>query len=65
MKGLLIFYINVGNLPSKKALTYVDEHKKICNVDGVIDAMKEQGFSCMWLPDRTGSTRVEFIALNF
>jgi hypothetical protein len=53
-KGLLVFHINVGNLPSEKAEDYIATVKKQIPSNRVPDE-----WGIMWLPCREGASRME------
>lgn len=59
IKGLLVFYIDIGTMPPYKAEAYIDRWK-----DGfrASEKLKEQGYEILWVPVRANSlTKIEMI----
>ena len=61
-KGLMVFYIEVGQLPPEKAEAFVNEQK--AQAGDLMKKMLSEGIEAVWLPVRPPAhTRVEFIAI--
>ena len=58
VKGLLIFYINIGTLTPSQAEAMIGRMKD--KIHKLIDRLPE-GWEAMWMPVRRGNTRVEKI----
>jgi hypothetical protein len=58
-RGILVFYINTGNLPASKAAQYV---KRLADQFGELDYSIP--IDRYWFPVKHGDTRVEFISFE-
>jgi hypothetical protein len=63
VEGLLIFYINLGNLPPFKAEAHMDRIKESLDMTNVIKRFKKV-CEVIWIPVSDGSTRVEYISFD-
>jgi hypothetical protein len=64
IKNLLVFHIDVGQLPPFKAEAFIERLKDSFNTDGIVDRLREQGHEILWLPCRpNSSTHVELVQL--
>jgi len=62
IKGILVYYIDVGQLPPYKAEAFIERVKDRCNKDNFLTRLKEQGYESFWIPVRPNSqTRVEMV----
>ena len=57
LKGLLVFHINVGQLPSDKVDQFVDKIKASCNLGNRVP----NEWKVIWLPGRDSPNRIEQI----
>lgn len=57
MKTRTIFYINIGNLPQKSAMKYLEEMKAHWNEQGKVIPDDQ----VMYIPVRESETRVEVL----
>jgi len=65
LKGILVFYIDVGQLPPFKAEAFVERMRDKLNERRMVDRLQKQGYEVMWLPVRPGSnTRIEMVPLS-
>lgn len=65
IKGIMVFYIDVGMLPPFKAEAYIDRYKDKLKQDGLIDQLRSQGYETLWVPVRPNSTtRIEMVPLS-
>jgi hypothetical protein len=65
IKGMLVFYIDVGQLPPFKAEAFVERWKDNCSRDGFFEKLKAQGYEMIFIPVRPNSqTRVEMVPLS-
>ncbi len=63
VRGCLVFYIDVGQLPPFKAEAFVERMKQQLNDrDGLCRIKKDQ--EVFFIPVRGGRTRVEYIPFN-
>jgi hypothetical protein len=63
MRGLVIFYIDVGTAPPSKAMAMIDDMKKMYK--DFIDKLKSNDYEPIFIPIRPNSnTRVDFIPLQ-
>jgi hypothetical protein len=63
MKGILVFYVDVGALSPSKAEAFVDRMKD--NLNNSLDRIKNEGYEILFIPIRPNSqTRVEIIPLE-
>jgi len=60
LKGVVVFYIDVGQLPPKKAQEFVDKLRE--QNKEFLDSLPED-VGELWLPVRNGNTRVESLSL--
>ena len=61
--GILVFYINVGQLSSENAKIFIDSQKSDFNND-LRSKLLEKGYEIIFVPIRDGNTRVEVINLG-
>lgn len=61
IKGLIVFYINVGQIPTEKAEEFVELHKE--KIKNIIEKLENTGWNLIFLPTRIGETRIEKIEL--
>jgi hypothetical protein len=60
LKGLMVFYVDVGQLAPTKAETFVDGMKE--KMSDTIQKLKDNGIEPIFIPVRPNShTRVEFV----
>lgn len=59
-KGILCFYINVGQLPPYKAEAFMERYKEKFLKDGEVS----KRFITFWIPTRTQPTRVEILPVG-
>jgi len=52
LNGLIVFYVNLGSLPPKKGEQHVLDYKAKLKEDGFLDRMKQNGFECLFVPNR-------------
>lgn len=63
MKGIIVFYIEVGTLPPAKAEMFI-ERVKAQNKE-IIEKLKADNYEALFVPLRPNSnTRVDFIPLD-
>lgn len=63
LKGILVFYVNVGQLPPEKAIDFVNKVKNNTNVRRISARLAKQDYEMLWLPIREGQTRMEVMPL--
>ena len=61
MKGILVFYVEAGQLPSEKSFELIERYKEGVNQDGALDELRKR-YDLLFLPSRHSDTRVEVIA---
>lgn len=59
LKGLVVFYIDVGQLPPFKAEEFIDRMKEKANLDRF-----PEEYGSMWIPIRAGKTRIEMLKFD-
>lgn len=59
LKGSLVLYLNVGNLPAKKCEEFVLNYKT--QLEEWITNCKNEGYSFVIVPQRDSDTRIEQI----
>ena len=65
LKGVLVFYQDVGQLPPFKTEAFLERVKDRFREDGFIKRLKDNGYEIMFLPVRPNSTtRVEMIPMS-
>lgn len=66
IKGILTFYIDVGNLDPFKADALLDHMKdNFDKQDNLTERLRQQGYECIWIPVRPNSqTRIELTNLS-
>lgn len=65
MKGMLVFYQDVGQLPPFKAEAFIERVKDRFREDGLLQKLKANGYEIMFLPVRPNSqTRVEMVPMS-
>jgi hypothetical protein len=62
LKGILVIYLNVGQLPPQKAEAFVERYKEKLNKGGFLDRLKAGGIEIMFVLNRE-TTAVELLKL--
>lgn len=60
LSGVIVFYVNVGTMPSKKSEDFLKAYKKNLKDEGFLDKMKDNGFEVIFVPNRD-VTHVELL----
>jgi hypothetical protein len=64
VKGLLVFYIDVGRLPPFRAEAFIDRMKEKFQDDQKRNFILPHDIGCFFVPVRGSHTRVDYIAFD-
>jgi len=65
LEGVMVFYVDVGQLPPYKAEAFIDRMKDQFGKTKTYKKLKKAGVDTIWMPVRPNSqTRVEFMPMT-
>lgn len=64
IKGIVVFYVNVKDMPSDKVENVITQIQQKVNEGDLLTRLKNNGYENMWVPCHDSPTRVEMLRIN-
>jgi len=61
IRKLLVYFIDVGQVPSNSVVEFMSECQKDCGYESVQKQLQRQGVATIWLPVRNEGSRIQCI----